>query len=201
MTSIFNKGIYIVILGYVGGSKINENSFPSNYIFKQRVDDVYLLPEVDACGSRSNGWSSVRADKTSTNVVWRLASGEEIRKYNEFNRYHLKSAVNIDWILPLDHHVSSIYDHHNISLKSFIDHGSIIINKESSALSELQEVMIAGFKPHKVEIDEMKKSSPNNEEIGKRLEKFRSKVKKIYDIQHQEPITFKKPKASKLICI
>jgi hypothetical protein len=85
-TDVFTKGMYIVYLGEPSASK----SFDTNRVYKQRLNVSYLCPEIDGCGSQSNGWSNIRP--LSTN--WRPATKKEIEHYDKVGKPYNVTEMN-----------------------------------------------------------------------------------------------------------
>jgi hypothetical protein len=90
---MFKKDDYIV---FTEGDTTEDSCFPLNYIFKQRLDKIYLCPYLDVKGSKSNGWDYPRRfDWTTTKEkysderyknTWRYATKEEIEEYDRLGR-------------------------------------------------------------------------------------------------------------------
>jgi hypothetical protein len=91
--TMFKKDDYIV---FTEGDTTGASCFPLNYVFKQRLDEIYLCPYLDTEGSRGNGWDYPRRfDWTTTKEkypdescknTWRYATKEEIEEYDRLGR-------------------------------------------------------------------------------------------------------------------
>jgi hypothetical protein len=81
---MFKKGDYIVCLS-TPQSK-SESNFPRNFIFKQRIEYVYLKSELDILGSSLNGWSTVDFKGEKKNGKWRYATPQEIQEYDRIGK-------------------------------------------------------------------------------------------------------------------
>lgn len=92
----FKKGDYIVFTE----SKLWSDSFPKNYIFKQRINSKYLNPELDANGCDWNSWESYRNfNKNFKNNLeyktnWRYGTKEEIAEYNKLGEPYCVDDLN-----------------------------------------------------------------------------------------------------------
>lgn len=73
----FTKGEYIVTLDPLC---LNDRYFPTNYCFKQSIDEKYLKVKKDIKGT-PNGW--VQYSKNLKNFLWRYATNEEIVEYEQ----------------------------------------------------------------------------------------------------------------------
>jgi hypothetical protein len=80
--NIFKKGDYIVTLDVNDGINCAKN----NFCFKQREDGIYIKPEVDLIGSKSNGDCIMTFDKKDSLKDWRYASPEEIAEYDRLGK-------------------------------------------------------------------------------------------------------------------
>lgn len=87
----FKEDDYIVLLN----TPIADREFPRNYIFKQRANISFLLTELDATGSTTNGWKQVRFDGSRHFSKWRYATQEEIKEYDRLGKpYDVTNLTN-----------------------------------------------------------------------------------------------------------
>lgn len=83
----FSKGDYIVQLH----ESHSDRYFKKNSCFKQRVNDTYLLPELDEIGSKTNGWEAIKFINKNS---WRYATSEEIAEYNRLGKPYDVTTLN-----------------------------------------------------------------------------------------------------------
>lgn len=89
MSSEFKKGEYIVLIS--DGQSTNDttlvqsNQFIKNYCYKVRENNIFLRPELDSCGSTTNGWKCIlyNPNKFHKTRNWRYATQEEIDEYEK----------------------------------------------------------------------------------------------------------------------
>jgi len=74
---MFKKDEYIVVK-----YDVSDRDFPTNYIFKQRLDDSYIRVYVDARGAE-NGWRKIPYTDSDR---WRYATPDEIAEYNRVGK-------------------------------------------------------------------------------------------------------------------
>jgi len=79
MITRFKQGDFIV-LTKEHPNYPNDIAFPVNYIFKQRTEASYLIPEFDARGSTTNGWGCYKRENLKN---WRFAKTYEIKAYEK----------------------------------------------------------------------------------------------------------------------
>jgi hypothetical protein len=79
---MFKKGDYIVCLN----TPERYCSFPRNYIFKQRMEQTYLMSELDILGSTKNGWAAVDFKGYEKYGKWRYATSTEIQEYERLGK-------------------------------------------------------------------------------------------------------------------
>ena len=86
-SDVFKKGEYIVLISdgqSTGGTTlVQSNQFIKNHCYKVRENNKYLRPELDFCGSTTNGWECIlyNPNKFHKTRNWRYATQEEIDEY------------------------------------------------------------------------------------------------------------------------
>ena len=84
--SEFKKGEYIVLID----TPLILDSYPKNYIFKQRETNNYFVSVLDNNGSKTNGWSSIEY----LSKYWRYATPEEITEYERLGKPYDVTTLN-----------------------------------------------------------------------------------------------------------
>lgn len=79
----FKEGDYIVTLDVESGAW---NCARNNYCFKQRINNIYITPEIDLKGSKTNGHDIMSFDKKKYLKEWRYATPEEIAEYDRIGK-------------------------------------------------------------------------------------------------------------------
>lgn len=86
-SDVFKKGEYIVLISdgqSTGGTiLVQSNQFIKNHCYKVRENNKFLRPELDSCGSTTNGWECIlyNPNKFHKTRNWRYATQEEIDEY------------------------------------------------------------------------------------------------------------------------
>lgn len=85
-SNMFLKDDYIV---FIECENSDDDSFPINYLFKQREDNSYLSPYLDNEGSKTNSWEYYRNFNNNFNGYkskWRYGTPEEIAYYEKIGK-------------------------------------------------------------------------------------------------------------------
>lgn len=96
--NMFKKDDYIVVLD----SPKEDEYFPRNYVFKQKMNHSYLMSQLDASGDEDNGWTRINFTKKDcdTNYDWRYATQEEIAEYEKLGKPFDVTTLQKKEIIP-----------------------------------------------------------------------------------------------------
>jgi hypothetical protein len=145
---MFKKGDYIVLLKSEENRYDNDEAFPVNYCYKQRENSLFIEPELDLKGSKTNGWVIHPFNKSKDND-WRYATPKEKAHYDLIGKpFNVNSLVlpegypNWGWNWDIDSIRINPSDFSSLFATGFAD----TCNAKSKEEKTMKEKKIIGYK-------------------------------------------------------